>query len=113
MHSKAIGNRGEELAKQFLIKNGFRILQTNYRNRIGEIDIIARKGDRIHFVEVKYRSNETFGTGRESVTPRKQKRIHKLATLYLLERKLYYNIDMSFDVIEINNNTTEHLEGCF
>jgi len=116
MTNKAVGNKGEDLAKKFLLSRGFSILMSNYRKGIGEIDIIARKDDTVHFVEVKYRRNDIFGSGRESVTTTKQRTIQKLATSFLIERKLYYEVDISFDVIEINGGietTIEHLEACF
>jgi len=116
VNNKLTGNRGEQLAKQYLVKKGFEILETNYHSAMGEIDIIARKCDTVHFIEVKYRTSEMFGSGREAVTASKQRTIHKLATRYLVANKLYYEVDISFDVIEINgkiNPEIEHLEACF
>ena len=62
MTNKIIGKYGEDVAKNFLIKKGFQILETNYRySRVAEIDIIASKKDVLHFIEVKTRTQEFFG----------------------------------------------------
>jgi len=72
MTNKEIGKYGEEIAKNFLIKRGFKILEMNWHySRMSEIDIIASKNNIIHFVEVKTRSNDKFGMPLEAVNKRK------------------------------------------
>ena len=72
--SKSIGDMGERRAVKFLKKKGYKILETNFKTNFGEIDIIARKGDYICFVEVKTRSSDNFGEPREAVNFHKQKK---------------------------------------
>ena len=71
----ALGISGENLACHELARQGYAILATRYRTRVGEIDIIARDGETLVFVEVKTRSSEDFGVPAEAVTWRKQRRI--------------------------------------
>ena len=77
-YNKAIGKYGESIARDFLINNGYKILNMNYRNRYGEIDIISIKNDIIIFCEVKSRYTNSFGNPIEAVTYYKQKQIIKL-----------------------------------
>ncbi len=98
MFKKKLGREGEDFAKRFLRKKGYKILETNYRTPIGEIDIIARDGDVIVFVEVKTRSSLEFGYPHEAVTQSKQNRLKKLALYYLKSQKLT-DVSVRFDVI--------------
>ena len=66
-----LGNRGEQLARQYLQEQGYRILATNYRCSWGEIDIVAQEESEIVFVEVRTRRSAEFGTPEESLTPAK------------------------------------------
>lgn len=106
MHSynKEIGNIGESIAENYLIKNGYIILDKNFSCKIGEIDIIAKDNNIINFVEVKSRYGDLYGSPGESVTFKKQYKIYKTAQLYILKKKLnrFY---FRFDVIEIAFNT--------
>lgn len=79
----ALGKKGEEVAANYLKKQGYRILKTNYRCRMGELDIIARKKDTIVFVEVRSRSSKRFGLPQESIGPAKQRKIRAVASYYL------------------------------
>ena len=91
MTNKIIGKYGEEIAKNFLIKNKFEILEMNYRySRIAEIDIIASKKDILHFVEVKTRTQEFFGSPLEAITPNKLKQIYSCAMEYMATSKKRY-----------------------
>ena len=84
MTNKSIGKYGEELACDFLIKNGFKILKTNFRySKFSEIDIIAQKNKILHFVEVKTRSSIFFGTPFEAITKTKLHSIYTCAQYYL------------------------------
>ncbi|WP_300856927.1 YraN family protein [uncultured Clostridium sp.] len=102
-YNKAIGKYGENIARDFLINNGYKILDMNYRNRYGEIDIISIKNDIIIFCEVKSRYTSSFGNPIEAVTYYKQKQIIKLSEMYLLYEK-YNNYNVRYDVIEVNFN---------
>ncbi|WP_024614637.1 YraN family protein [Clostridium sp. Ade.TY] len=102
--NKNIGYYGEEIAKDYLIKNGYKIVHRNYSNRFGEIDIICKKDDILNFVEVKSRYSKNFGTGIESITYNKVKNIKKLTKYFLLGNK-YKNFFIRFDVLEVYFNT--------
>jgi putative endonuclease len=98
--NKSLGSFGEELALQFLIEKGYCIIEKNFRCRLGEIDIIARNNDYITFIEVKTRYNNHFGSPCEAITFSKQKKLYKLAQVYILQKKLH-NCNFRFDVVEI------------
>ncbi len=85
MQSKRdIGGAGEAMAAEYLVREGYTIREKNFRSRYGEIDLIARRGDRLYFVEVKRRGGHSYGGGLEAITPVKQRRIRKTAAYYLL-----------------------------
>ena len=96
---KERGNWGEERAALYLRLHGYKIVERNFRCRQGEIDIIARKGDVVAFVEVKQRKNADFGEAREFVTYSKQRRVIAAAELWLL--KTGCELQPRFDVIEV------------
>ena len=108
----SLGVSGEQQAKKYLIKQGYKVLETNYKTVLGEIDIIAKKDGFIVFVEVKTRSNTKFGLPRESVTPYKQNKIRAVATYYLKTKNML-NSAVRFDVIDILNNEITHITNCF
>ncbi len=81
------GKWGEERAAVFLRLKGYRILETNYRVPVGEIDLIAWKKGTLVFVEVKARKGKTQGTPLEAVSPHKVRRISAAAALYLAQRR--------------------------
>ncbi len=112
MKSKTIGFVGEAIAVNYLKNKGYKILETNYTNKLGEIDIVAEIGGVVVFVEVKTRTSGKFGYGREAVDSRKQNKIRLVATGYLKYKRL---IDAAcrFDVIEITDNNIEHIENAF
>jgi len=110
--NKIVGNIGEESAVIYLEENDFEIIERNYRNKIGEIDIIAKKDDRIHFIEVKNRSTAKFGYPREAVTNQKQNKIRITALVYLKQKRLN-DAFISFDVIEILDKKITHLKNAF
>ncbi len=88
MTNKEIGKQGEEIAKNFLIKKGFKILEMNYKySKIAEIDIIAAKNKVVHFVEVKTRTQKTFGMPFEAINYRKLQSIFACAKYYLSNTK--------------------------
>lgn len=103
LSNKKLGDWGEDLACDFLRKNGYRILERNFRTRIGEIDIITEKKGKIIFIEVKTKKGINFGLPEEMVGKRKQEKLIKLAQLYLAQKNL---IDKEFriDVVAIERN---------
>lgn len=98
--NKAIGNYSEQLAADFLIKNNYNIIERNFRNYLGEIDIICLKDNCLIIVEVKGRYNINFGYPKEAVTLSKQNTIVKVAYSYIKYKNIH-NINVRFDVIEI------------
>jgi len=112
-----LGNDGEQLAAQYLLHKGYTILEKNFRTRCGEIDIVAKDGNTMIFVEVKTRTSESHGSPFHSITPRKMKQISKVALEYLSKHDLFEN-DARFDVIAIlqlksGSTVTEHLTNAF
>lgn len=106
-----IGKRGEEIAAEFLKKQGVDIIEKNYHTKFGEIDLIGFDKSTIIFIEVKLRNNDNFGTPVEAITQTKLKRIYKSALWYISVHK--NNYDYRFDVIAIrkdNINRCYHLE---
>jgi len=115
--NKAKGDVGESLAVEYLKNSGYEIIETNLKNKMAEVDIIAKKGDCFHFVEVKYRKSLQFGSGRDAVAGYKQNRIKAAANLWLTKNKLMYKMKSCFDVIEIHaldgGNKITHLINCY
>lgn len=89
----------EWLAALYLFIHGYRILETRYKTKIGEIDLIVRRGNRIIFVEVKTR--RTLEEARLSISAQARKRIKKTAALYLATHPCYQSFDCRFDMIGI------------
>lgn len=112
MNSNPYGLQGEQLATEYLQNKKYKILARNYTTKIGEIDIIAKDGDTIVFVEVKARQTKRFGYPREAITNAKQYKIRQVATLYILKHKLTKS-KVRFDCIEVLGDKITHLENCF
>lgn len=99
-YNKDIGNLGENIAENYLINKDYIILDRNFRCKTGEIDIIAKDGNYISFIEVKTRYGTLYGTPGESVNYLKQYRIYKTAQMYILKKRLN-KFNFRFDVIEV------------
>ena len=100
MNRKDLGDLGERWAGEYLQARGYRIRETNYRCRKGEVDIVAQDGDYLVFVEVRTRSGPECGTPEESVTPAKQRQLRRLAQGYLMLQPTG-DIPCRFDVVAI------------
>jgi putative endonuclease len=100
MNSKSLGNDGEDRAARYLTGAGWEVVARNFRRREGEIDLIARRGTTLAFVEVKTRRSEAFGSPAESITHKKAARIRLLARRFLLESHAVA-AHVRFDVIEV------------
>lgn len=118
-YKKTVGNLGEDAAVKYLKKNKYIILERNFNVHGGEIDIIAKKGDYVIFVEVKTRSNDDFGGGLEAVNITKQQRLIKAAQVYMLKLG---EVPVRFDVVVVNGSmrgkklsveNIEHIENAF
>ena len=99
MEQRKLGQVGEEQAARYLRRRFYTILERNYRCRFGEIDLIARRGGVLAFVEVKLRRDESHGEAREFVTARKQQRVMAAAELWLSQNET--QLQPRFDVIEV------------
>jgi len=97
----SIGALGEEAAALALRKKGYKIIERNYRCKMGEIDIIAKDGEYTCFVEVRLRKNNSFGSPADSINDGKRQRIIKTAQLYAIEKGIF-DTPMRFDVVLIN-----------
>jgi putative endonuclease len=95
-----LGKEGEDRAAKFLAKQGYKILERNYRTRNGEIDLIALHKGEVVFVEVKTRTGDAFGAPELAVNPRKQGRMIKAALGYIKYKKLH-QMPCRFDVVAI------------
>ena len=96
-----LGRTGEQAAVDFLKNRGYSIISTNYRNRLGQIDIIAKDRNAICFIEVKTRGSARFGRPDEAVGFLKQRKISRVALMFLKQNKLL-NYPARFDVISIS-----------
>lgn len=102
--TKLFGDKGEREAARYLIAKGYKILARQYRNRQGELDLIALDGDCVVFVEVKTRSSVASGHPAESVTPAKQSQLTRLALVFLKQHRLLEH-RARFDVVAITWST--------
>jgi putative endonuclease len=115
-HRQTLGKRGEDLACEELQKRGYVIVDRRFRTRCGELDIVARDGGVLVFIEVKARSGSAFGTPFESITWKKRQRLSQMASSYLFVKRLA-GTACRFDVVSIleqrGTTTIELLKGAF
>ncbi|MEO8503665.1 MAG: YraN family protein [Acidobacteriota bacterium] len=97
-HNRAKGNTAEEQAVRWLEAEGYVLVERNVRTDAGEIDAIARDGDTLCFIEIKARAGDAYGPAIAAVTPAKQRRIARAASLYLMLRDLR-DVPCRFDVL--------------
>ncbi len=116
MHNDS-GKIGEDYAADYLLQNGYQILERNYHCRFGEIDIIVRNDQYLIFTEVKTRNEKHMVSPLEAVTVGKQKKLYRTALVYLQSHPT--QLQPRFDVIGIITNTNnavlsmEHIENAF
>ncbi|MCR5773863.1 MAG: YraN family protein [Lachnospiraceae bacterium] len=101
MNKRKIGSRKEELAASYIEAHGGRVIDRNYRSRMGEIDLIANDDGTTCFIEVKYRSDIRKGYPAEAVDGRKQFTICRTSDHYRMKKGLSEDIPYRFDVISI------------
>ena len=101
MNKRSVGAAYEKKAASYLIKQGYKILEYNYRCRMGEIDLICREAGYLVFTEVKYRTDSSRGNALEAVNEKKQRVIRKVAQHYLMMHHLPENTPCRFDVVGI------------
>lgn len=117
MRGELLNRRGrgsfyEDICVEYLCDNGFTIIKRNYRCKLGEIDIIAKKDDIIRFIEVKFRGSGSYGSALEAVDFRKQRRIMRAASWFLNEYGLN-DVQCSFDVMTVENNEARYYFNCY
>ncbi len=103
MKTQRIGNEAEQKALSFLEAKGLSLVEKNFSCRLGEIDLIMKDETCLIFVEVRKRTNPLYGSGAETVTPAKQRKIIKTAQFFLLNHAIG-DYDCRFDVISINED---------
>lgn len=108
---RQLGRWGEDLAATYLESVGYEILARNWRSRRGEIDIIARSGQIVAFVEVKTRRGQQFGLPEEALTQAKATRLIQLAQEYLMECELY-DVDWRIDLVAVELDSGGKLLRC-
>lgn len=116
MNNKNVGDSGEQRASDFLLKNGYEIIERNWRTKDGEIDIIATKAQVLVFVEVKTLPNATSDMLEKVLNEEKQQRIIKTAKCFLINHRQYSNSLIRFDVIVLdmqNLPPVYHIENAF
>ncbi len=111
MNTAETGRQAEAAAEYFLAQQGFSLLQRNFRTRTGEIDLIMTKGNLAIFVEVRYRANPQFGTGAESVSVSKQRKIIRTAQMFLQKHPNIWE-QYRFDVVSIGTSI-DWIPGAF
>ena len=114
-HHNELGKIGEQLATDYLLGKGYKILARNFFYDKAEIDIIAKKEETLVIVEVKTRNSDFFGDPQEFITKNKIKLLVKAANEYVISNDL--DVEVRFDVISVLKNTTteliEHFEDAF
>lgn len=112
-NKRAVGSRYEEKAAAFLKGLGYTILERNFRDRRGEIDIVARDGRYLVFVEVKYRGSGRCGYPEEAVDRGKQQRIRHTAQYYLYRHHCGENTACRFDVVSVEGEEIRVMKDAF
>ncbi|NLO98979.1 MAG: YraN family protein [Clostridiaceae bacterium] len=110
MNNRSYGTLGEEAAVSYLVRHGYKIVTRNFRvGRMGEIDIIGKDGDTLCFIEVKSRSNYSFGSPAQAVSSQKQATITKIAQVYM-QNNQYFNTPVRFDIVEVIMDRTGNIK---
>ena len=112
-NKRKLGGKYEALAAEYLSGQGYTVLEKNYRCRIGEIDLIARDGEYLVFVEVKYRKDTSCGMPEEAVDTRKQRVISRVADYYCMRQACYDSICCRFDVVVILGTRIQLIQNAF
>ena len=108
---RRLGFWGESKAANYLKRNGYKILERNFRCPFGEVDIIAEMVDVTAFVEVKTRTNDNYGQPNEAVGRDRQTRYKNCARFYFSGREI--DCTVRFDIIEVTKNGINHIENAF
>lgn len=112
-NKRSLGSKKEQIAAEYLGMQGYQILETNFRCRQGEIDLIGRDGEYLVFVEVKYRTDGRAGEPEEAVNRAKQRTIMQVAKYYLYRHRLPETIACRFDVVAIKGEEIRLIKNAF
>ena len=114
MNSRAVGSRYEELAAEYLTENGMRIVERNYRCRIGEIDLIGRDEEYLVFIEVKYRKSRSQGGAEYAISAAKKQKIFRVAQWFMKERHINeQKTYCRFDAVLIDGSEITHIKSAW
>ena len=113
MNKRKLGTEYEQSACDFLERRGFRIAARNYRKKIGEIDIIARDGDELVFIEVKYRTSAEQGGAAYAISEKKKATVRRVAQWYMLENGISAEAFCRFDAVLIDGDTITHIKNAW
>lgn len=113
MNKRAVGTAYEKQAGEYLMQQGYEIVAYNFRCRYGEIDMIARDGEYLVFVEVKYRKNAESGSPLEAVNAKKQYIISRVASYYCLTHGYGESTPCRFDVVAILGDEISLVRNAF
>lgn len=112
-NNRTLGTQKESIAAEFLQKQGYTIVQMNFRCRQGEIDIVAADEQYLVFVEVKYRSDRHCGNPGEAIGYRKQKTIYRVAEYYMYLKRIPQNTPCRFDAVVIEGEDITLIKDAF
>ena len=113
MNNRRQGNDFESLAAKYLIQNGMTVLKQNFYCKMGEIDLVAKDGEYLVFVEVKYRKNKKAGSAAEAVNFNTMRKISRCADVYMMQHHVSGNTSVRFDVIAIEEGHLTHFKNAF
>lgn len=113
MNKRRLGDFEELRSIEFLEANGYEIAERNFRCKFGEIDIVAKNDGYLVFIEVKYRSNLTYGSPAEAINYAKQRTIYKVAQFYMLKYKLPSETPVRFDAVIIVGDDVSLIKNAF
>lgn len=112
-NNRKIGSHYEQQVAAFLEKNGFQMIERNFRCRSGEIDLIAKDGEYLVFIEVKYRKSASSGYALEAISPRKSRQVRKVAEFYLYRKGYPENTPCRFDAAGVDGKRIHYIKNAF
>jgi putative endonuclease len=107
------GQQGEELAAQWYLRHGYKVIARNWRCAIGEIDLVVRRGRKLVVAEVKARRSDAYGVPALAVGAVKQQRLRRLAAAWLAENRAGRGVDIRFDVVAVTGDVVDVYEAAF
>ena len=113
MNKREVGTRYEQLACAYIEEEGMKVIETNYRTRLGEIDIIAWDRETLVFLEVKYRKDRSHGGAEFAIPKSKQLTIMKVAKVYIKMNRLPMNGFYRFDAVLIDGDEIQHIKNAW